>query len=297
MLNVKKIALALLLLISLFGCSRVQLAYNQLDWLIPYYINGYVELTENQDFYLNEQVTELLKWHCSEHLSSYAKLLRDANRQFQSGSIKAVELERHAEHFELFWREIMQHSSLFLVQFFNTLSNDQVNELRQRFLVDNRDWYDSFKEKSTEELQQDNLDFMQNELERWFGDLSEQQLKNVQKWSSRFSALGYEGQSAREHWQQKLLQMLELRDDFNQLNTGVELLFVNPIKLRSRDYIRLMDENTKVTIELISNLSASLSREQLQHLDSMITSISEDFESLACIPAKLAVTQQKTNNN
>lgn len=291
MLKLIKFVSVLLLLVSLSGCSRVQLAYNQLDWLIPYYINGYVELTENQGYYLDEQVTDLLKWHCSEHLTSYAELLRDANRQFQSGSISAVQLEEHVAHFDIFWREIMQHSSPFLVQFFNTFSDDQVNALRERFQVDNRDWYDAFKEKSAAEIQEENLDIMQNELERWFGDLNEAQLKMVQKWSTRFTTLGYPGQSAREHWQQRLLQMLELRQDLNRLNASVNLLFVNPVKLRSQDYLKLMEDNTQFTIQLISNLSTSLSDEQRQHLQEMIVTISGDFESLACTPAKLAGTQ------
>jgi len=293
MLNLKNFVLTLLLLFILSGCSRVQLVYNQLDWLIPYYINGYVELSENQDFYLNEQVSGLLKWHCSEHLTSYANLLRNANKKFQSGAMTSAQLEEYAAQFDSYWREIMHFSHPSLVDFFHTLSGEQVNALGERFRVDNSDWYDEFKNTSAETIQQTNLEFMQNELERWFGDLSEAQVQEVRMWSTEFRALGYKGQSAREVWQQRLLQTLAQRENLTKLNAGVTLLFVEPNKLRSKDYIGLMEQNTKVTIKLISTLSSSLTIQQRQHLDSTITTISEDFDALACTPSKVTQSNQQ----
>lgn len=291
MLKLKVFPLILLLLFSLYACSRVQLAYNQLDWLIPYYINGYVELTDNQDNYLNEQVNALLNWHCSEHLASYAQLLRDANQRFQSGTITTEQLQNYEAQIDQYWREIMQHISPSLIQLFHGITDEQVIGLRERFAADNRNWQEAFNEMTAEEIQDENLEIMQGELERWFDELNEQQLKLVYSWSREFETLGLEGLHTRERWQRRLLSLLESRQDLEQLSEGVRVLFVTPKKLRSVKYLERTQNNKKVTFQLIYRISKSLSREQLQYLDSMMTTVAGDFDSLACNQTKLVYSR------
>lgn len=291
MLKTKLLFFILFSLIFLSGCSRVQLAYNQLDWLIPYYVRGYIELTEDQDILLDDQVSALLNWHCSEHLTSYAGLLRDANQKFQSGSVTSEQLQDYEQQFNQYWREIMQQVTPSLVQLFHDISDDQLIELRERFEADNRNWYEAFNEKTAEEIQNENLEIMQNELERWFDDLDVQQTLWVFKWSRAFKTLGVEGQHARERWQQHLLSLLEERDDIEQLREGLHMLFVYPENLRTEEYTELTNNNKSVTFQLLEKLSASLTAEQLMNLDEMISTVASDFDTLACRQGELKKTK------
>ena len=53
------------LLAALAGCSN-SFVYNQLDWLIPWYLGDYVDLNREQQRAFKEQLGELLRWHRSE---------------------------------------------------------------------------------------------------------------------------------------------------------------------------------------------------------------------------------------
>ncbi len=62
------------LLASLAGCSN-SFVYNQLDWLIPWYLGDYVDLNREQQRAFKDQLRELLRWHRSEELARYVELL------------------------------------------------------------------------------------------------------------------------------------------------------------------------------------------------------------------------------
>ena len=88
----------------LAACSRVQLVYNQLDWLLPYYVETYIDLSDEQGAYLERQVETLLTWHCSTQVSAYADLLREANTDFQQGRMSPERLESYSARLESYWR-------------------------------------------------------------------------------------------------------------------------------------------------------------------------------------------------
>ena len=73
----------LLLLFCLFlgtACSN-KFFYNQLDWLIPWYVDDYVDLTLVQKENLDKQVEMLLQWHRGEELSQGYIAILDRHRK------------------------------------------------------------------------------------------------------------------------------------------------------------------------------------------------------------------------
>ena len=58
----------------LAGCMA-SFAYNRLDWLIPWYVDGYVDLTRDQRQLLKEQLAPSLQWHRQEELVHYVEIL------------------------------------------------------------------------------------------------------------------------------------------------------------------------------------------------------------------------------
>ena len=111
------------------GCSRVQFAYNQLDWLIPYYVDTQIELTDSQEDYLQQRVDALLDWHCSTHLEAYADLLRSANTDFQNGTMSEQKLRHFFSRVELYWKEIKRQANPAIAHLLLTASDSQVEEL------------------------------------------------------------------------------------------------------------------------------------------------------------------------
>ena len=69
----RKIFIALIVVALLAGCASF--TYNRLDWLIPWYVDGYVDLTGDQRALLRERLTPSLEWHRREELARYMEII------------------------------------------------------------------------------------------------------------------------------------------------------------------------------------------------------------------------------
>ena len=63
-----------LLCLLLSACST-KLAYNYLDWILEWYVADLVNLTEDQEWQLNDALTKELAWHRKQQLPLYIKSL------------------------------------------------------------------------------------------------------------------------------------------------------------------------------------------------------------------------------
>ncbi|MCG8013878.1 MAG: DUF6279 family lipoprotein, partial [Candidatus Thiodiazotropha weberae] len=106
-----RILQALLLALLLSACSRIQLAYNNLDWLLPHYLSSYMPLSDNQDSLLEAGVENFLHWHCSTQVTNYAHLLREVDRRFRSDDLIRTELITFNDRVQQAWTGILQQGS------------------------------------------------------------------------------------------------------------------------------------------------------------------------------------------
>ncbi|MEJ2620390.1 MAG: DUF6279 family lipoprotein [Candidatus Thiodiazotropha sp.] len=196
--------LTVLLVLLLSACSRIQLAYNNLDWLLPHYLGSYMPLTDNQDSLLEAGVDDFLQWHCSTQVTSYAQLLREVDRRFRSNDLKRIELAAFNDRVQQAWATILKQGSPSLGVILLTADEAQIKELFEGFEERNSEWLVEFEATSDEELRDDYRDRMSKELERWFGELDEQQEQILVVWSRQFRPLGLQGLEVRRRWQSRL---------------------------------------------------------------------------------------------
>jgi hypothetical protein len=277
-----RLLLILFLAVSLMGCSKVKFAYNQLDWLIPYYTKDYLELSNSQSAYLDQAVNDLLYWHCGNHLNTYAELLREANRDFQGLSMDEQKLKRMVADIEAYWKEIKKQAAPAISELFASSSQAQIDELFSRLQEQNEEWLEDFNAMTEEDLRRKNAEGISDELERWFGPLHPGQQEAVTSWSRQFEPLGMMGLKARQQWQKALQELLESRADSTVLDVGVEQLFVHPERLYSSGYLKRLEANRLLTIGMVEEVSRQLDEKQRRHLDKMIHAIADDLDELAC---------------
>jgi hypothetical protein len=274
--------LIIILIALLSGCSRIKFAYHQLDWLLPFYLGTYMELTDDQDYYLEEQVKTLLTWHCATQLGNYAALFREANANFQTGKMSQARLDGLDSQIEQFWLDLMRQVSPVISQLLLTANNQQLVELFNSLGEDNREWLAEFQEQTDAELHDEYRERMTDALERWFGPLQEIQQQSVQKWVKQFEPLGMEGFQMRRKWQSRLRELTTQRDNAIAFKSGIDQLLLQPELLRSPPYQRMMDNNRKATMDLLYLIGNQLDNSQRKHLAMETLAIAQDFDDLAC---------------
>jgi len=72
----------LLLLFALQGCTLVKVAYNQLDILLYWRLNGYADFTREQSPRAHESLAQFHQWHRRTQLPAYADLLQRIRPRF-----------------------------------------------------------------------------------------------------------------------------------------------------------------------------------------------------------------------
>lgn len=67
--------IVLCLTLAVAACSRIDLAYRNLDVLVPWSLNDYLNMNRQQKTWLDERLKQHLAWHCKTQLPGYLKWL------------------------------------------------------------------------------------------------------------------------------------------------------------------------------------------------------------------------------
>jgi hypothetical protein len=279
-----RVVLLALGILGLSACSRVELVYNQLDWLVPIYLESLVELEDDQRGVLEREVEALLTWHCTTHLGEYAGLLRAAGGDIEAGRMTAARVWAYSGRIEDYWRELMREVSPSLARLLSMASDAQVTELFEGLARRNAEARERFIGESPEALREGYVERLQEQAERWVGPLREDQLEQVRVWSEAFEPLGELGMAQRQRWQQRLAELLAQRDQRAVLERGLGELLVQPDRLRLPEYAARIERNRARTVEFITTLVASLDAEQRATLATQVDNYAGAFERLACAP-------------
>jgi hypothetical protein len=273
-------AAALVLLLA--ACSRIQLAYNNLDWLLPRYLASYMPLSDDQDDLLEMRVNHFLHWHCSTQVGVYAQLLREASSRFQSGALTRAELVAFNNRVEQAWAGILHQAAPAIADILVTADEDQVQALFEGFDKRNTEWLEDFEETSEEELRRGYRSRMSKELRRWFGRLDRRQQQALDEWSERFQPLGLEGLHYRQRWQARLHEIVDNRGDRKRFYRDFAELLNDPVSLRTPRYRQRIVHNRDATIDMLYTVIRNLGEQQKHHLQKQVKSVAGDFDSLAC---------------
>lgn len=291
-MNIARFLAVTVLLVFLTGCSRVQLLYGQLDWLIPYYLETYMKFSDKQRAVLDRRVDALLTWHCRTQLGLYADLLRYANTDFQAGTMTSERIGEYSTQLEGFWRALMVQASPAVADLLLTASDEQIEGLFTAFKEKNETWLAEFNDQSDGERREQYRERMTEELERWFGPLNPKQQQAVREWSRRLTPLGLEGLRSRQRWQANLRDVIGDRANETAFREGIDELFVKPRVLRSPDIQKRFDANRVLALDLVYQIGAHMDGEQRKQLANQTASFAGDLEDLVCVPEPAGARKQ-----
>jgi hypothetical protein len=89
----KQIGVIITLSLTVAACSRVGLAYRNLDVIIPWTLSDYLEMNHEQKDWFNERLKEHLNWHCTTQLPGYLDWLNRLQAMVEANQITDVALQ------------------------------------------------------------------------------------------------------------------------------------------------------------------------------------------------------------
>ena len=267
----RKLAAIVLLTLFTAGCT-MSFAYNHLDWLIPWYVDDYVDLSRQQKQLLQGHLTPFLQWHRQQELERYLEILDQVETDL-AGHVSAEQVQSWAEQVMAAVERVEENMLPVALEFGATLSDDQLAEFMESVWEEHREHEAEFLGRTDQEYVEENAENLKEFLERFTGRLNDEQeaiLLHAAGSLRRFDAVWLEDH---EQWLNTLGPLLRRGPGWEE---AIRKAYANRTPQQSPEYRELLEHNTEVLSQAIADVLNGLSDRQRHHLDKEL----EDLKSL-----------------
>ena len=270
----------LLLAALLAGCSfATRFAYNNLDWLAKREIGKYVSLTREQKQDVDPRFDALWAWHRTEELPQYAADLRRLATAVERG-LNEDDLRSFLDTGEVWWGRLSSRGIDDVAAVIATFDDAQIVEVLEQVDEDNEDYREKYVELPEDERREASAKRMRKSLDKRLGSLRDDQELRVTQWANarQLNAEGWADLQLK--WRAEFEQVLATRAEpgFAQ---RLAPLFENNEDELPPDLISSNAYSTRLWIDMILDIDASMSDRQREHLIEHITEFAKDFEVLS----------------
>ncbi|WP_116368428.1 DUF6279 family lipoprotein [Parahaliea mediterranea] len=270
--------LPLALGLLLAGCSSTTFFYNRLDFLVPWYVDDYVELDSEQDQALEQLLQPFLAWHRREELPLYVALLDEAQGMLDSDGLSLAELRELTRQMELAGDRLQTRSLDWLLPIGEQLSDEQVQDFLAELQDKQQELEEKYLERDLEEYREDTYDRLRDNVEDYLGRLDREQKDTLQAEIAALERSDHLWLAERQVWIERLRQLLQRAPGWQD---GVRDALATRWHSASPEYQRMVEHNISVIQRAIVQVVNSRSERQDRHLRSKVGALREDFLALS----------------
>lgn len=277
----KKGCLALFMLL-LCGCSS-KLAYNNLDWLIYWYMDDYVELNDQQEAIFDKRLEQWIDWHRSEEMPRYIAHLKAVRNDIVSDTLTEERLLAHYEKATDHWQRLRAEITPELASMAERLTDDQVIRLFAALEKDNKESEESINEideKTPEERAEQRLEDLQEDMSSRIGSLTDEQKAIIADFSPSFKRSSRLWLDYRRDLQQRARTLFANRENNPDFVADLEALMINPEQYRSDAFLEVWNNNRNQHAAMAAKLAGTLTGKQKRKLVEEIDDMIDDLEDL-----------------
>jgi len=264
------------------GCSRTQLFYHQLDWLIPRYINHYISLNNQQSNALDQQTEVFLQWHCAKHTGKYAQWFMQLKQDVQNNRIDSNKLELHSSELHSYWLELVDQFVPGLATILYSVNDKQTLELIYNLTEKNQELFEELVELSPSEAEEELVERMEDRFDTWLGSVRKEQLKAIKTWAKITQSRQRIRLLMRERWTNRLHHLLLYRDNEQAFVKNVHMLIRNPEHTWTESYRKQFAQARADTLKLLLYTLNNLSSKQRTHLFKHLDKWARDMRAISC---------------
>ena len=181
-LKTKRFYLAFVVFFSFLvsSCSSIQLAYNQVDFLLKWWIDDYVNLTSEQELLYDQSIPLIIKKHRQEELPKALQQLRklkaklDQPLQIDDG----VNIVKEIKSFSRISINLLQDDAVTLGL---SLQPKQFSYLENTFAKSNKKFQNDFLQGSSEDRLEKRVEKIIERTESFSGNLSKSQKTQIKE--------------------------------------------------------------------------------------------------------------------
>jgi hypothetical protein len=280
----KHIAFVLAISLALGACSRMGLAYRNLDVIIPWTLSDYLDMNGEQKSWLDERLKDHLTWHCTTQMPGYLDWLDRLQTMIASNQVTDAALQARTAEAEKAIAETAREITPSAVELLQGLNDKQVAEMNEAFAKDQRKRQEQYLKPSLDQQIKQRAERMEKRLNEWLGPLSASQQQRVISWSNALGDQNTQWIANRVHWQKQFSAAVAQRQS-PQFPQRIETLLVNRESLWTPEYRQAFAKTEAQARALFVDLMAESTPVQRERLLKKIEGVRKDFSDLKCLKA------------
>ncbi|MFW2405019.1 MAG: DUF6279 family lipoprotein, partial [Gammaproteobacteria bacterium] len=269
-----------ILCLFLSACSTTRFAYNQLDWIIVWYLNGYFSLDDAQEADLRDAVQRNLEWHRRNQLPKYAAFARQVDRDI-AGSVTPELLELRLDQAVEFWDAALDQMLPDVSAFFLTLSDEQIDEFIANLEDNNEELWDDYGGETLEERLKRRERAAYKGFKRVFGRLNDDQKALIRSYMVNMHDVSEYWIESRRRWQLDFRDLMIDRPAEPAFSERLSALMLDPNRTDDPGYREKVDENKRTFMDMTAALIGILTDKQRERFSEKMKSFARDFETLS----------------
>ena len=278
------LSLLLSLCLALTACNRVDLAYRNLDVLIPWTLDDYLDMNSQQKDWLGERLKQTLSWHCSTQLPGYLDWLGQLQQLVASNQVSDGALQSRTQEAREAIAQTARQITPSAVELLQGMSDQQVKEMNQAFAKDLRERQDKYLKPALAQQIRQRGERMDKRLTDWLGPLNQAQKERVVAWSTTLGEQNQQWIANRAHWQAQFSAAMAQRQSAD-FASRIETLLVDRESLWTPAYRQAFSDTEAQARSLLVDLMDQSSANQRQRLVQKIDKLRSNLKTLKCLKA------------
>lgn len=249
----KASALILTITLLLSGCSGFGFLFERLDWLIVWQLDRMFDLTSEQEAQLQPPSAEMREWLRSE---GFPKVINEFNHTIELWNDN--QLQAAYDHIDHTSKTLIAEFLVQLVPLVQTLSLSLTEDNAEHYRQYNKEKQEEWFEYA--ESDESKADARIEQLEGWFGHLSDQQITIVMPYTKLFPNERQIRMNNNNQWRERLLSAALARDT-DKLKQWIE----TPELLWTEEYASLYQHNKHNITAMMKVVFPTLTSKQKDH--------------------------------
>ena len=253
---------SLLLAATLLAGCTASFTYNHLDWLIPWYVDGYVDLSRDQRHALQRQLEPLLQWHREEELARYGELLDRIEHEL-SLTVTAATVQGWVDEVAAALERTERSMLTLALDFGAGMSEAQVSEFTASLWKRQREFEEELLRRDDEQYREDSYDSLDDFLSQLLGRLSAAQETRLRAAAGELLRFDRAWLEERALWLQTLEPLLQRKPGWQQ---AVQAAYEARKQQRTPRYKEYLAHNLAAITPALADVLNQMSGGQRQHL-------------------------------
>ncbi|WGV21377.1 MULTISPECIES: DUF6279 family lipoprotein [unclassified Pseudomonas] len=278
----KALLIAIGFALALAACSRIDLAYRNLDRLVPWSLGDYLAMNSEQKALLDDRLREHLAWHCKTQLPGYLDWLDRIRGMVADDQVTDQALQQRTHEAREAIGRVAEAITPSATELLRGMSDAQVAEMREAFRDDIAERQKQYVDTPLAKQIARRAERMEKRLTPWFGELTAVQRQRVQAWSQALGDQNRQWIANRAHWQQQLLLAMNQRNDAS-FEPRLATLLQRKESLWTPAYRAAYQNTEQQARSLLVDLVRQSTPQQRRFLQERLGKVRTDFSELKCL--------------